>query len=588
MLTRLLAVWTIGIVAILANSASAGNAKTHCIIPQPRKIEWGVGKFRLNAATQIRASPEAMPIGVFLKNLLAPATGFSLGPGEATADRQPLNVILLTTSVKLDSSSVEGYEIEIRPDMVVIRAEKPAGLFYGVQTLRQLLPPALEHRHLATGVNWELPVCTIADSPRFRWRGMHLDVSRHMFPVDFIKRYVDLLAMHKMNVLHWHLTDDQGWRIEIRKFPKLTEIGSRRRGTPLASEPQRSDEIPYGGFYTQDEIRDIVAYASARFVTVVPEIDFPAHSLAALASYPELGCTGGPFEVGAMWQVGTEVLCVGKPEVYSFVEGVFDEVLDLFPSEFIHVGGDECPHRRWEECRHCQALLAEQGLHNYDELQAYFTNRLGAMLRARGRRLIGWDEILDGKLSPASAIMCWRHFGTGVAAARAGHDVVMAPAAMCYFDIPQKPYHVTLERVYGFEPLPRDASPEEAARILGVQGCVWTERITTPSEVEYMVLPRMSALAEVAWSQPESRDLHDFQRRLIALEQRFESLDLNFYNPPYLLDLYWRIGKRRLCLMMAGLLAALLLLFCIKVRRRIRTSNGASQTSARPESTCSF
>ena len=582
MRNRTAVAWSIGILALLGNSESAETANVISVIPQPLKVQVGVGVFRLTAATQIQASPEAVPVGVFLKDLLAPATGFSLALREAVPDRQLSNTILLTTSVKLDSTSDEGYELEIRPDLIVIRAYKPAGLFYGVQTLRQLLPPALEHRRIATGVNWEIPVATIADQPRFRWRGMHLDVARHMFRTDFVKRYIDLLAMHKMNVLHWHLTDDQGWRIEIKRYPKLTAIGSQRRGTPLASDPQHSDEIAYGGFYTQDEIRDVVTYAAARFVTVVPEIDFPGHALAALASYPELGCTEGPYEVGTRWQVETEVLCPGKPEVYAFVEGVFDEVLDLFPSEFIHVGGDECPRRRWDECRHCQALIAEQGLQNSDALQGYFTNRLGAMLRARGRRLIGWDEILDGKPLPASAIMCWRRPGTGMAAARAGHDVVMAPAAMCYFNFSQEPAYVTLERVYAFNPIPPDLSPEEGARILGVQGCVWTETMATSEEVEYMALPRMSALAEVAWSQPEGRNLNDFKRRLTALEHRFEILELTFYNPPYLVDMYLRIGKRRLFLIMTSLLATLVLIR-LWARRRARARNMESGTAELPD-----
>lgn len=572
MCNRTVVAWSIGILALFGNPASAESANAVCVIPRPLKVHVGAGVFRLTAATQIQASPEAMPIGTFLKDLLTPATGFSLALGEVVPDRQHSNTILLTTSMKLSALSDEGYELEIRPDIVVIRAAKPAGLFYGVQTLRQLLPPALEHHSVASDVKWEIPVATIVDQPRFRWRGMHLDVARHIFPTDFVKRYIDLLAMHKMNVLHWHLTDDQGWRIEIMKYPKLTEVGSQRRSTPLAHDPQRSDESPYGGFYTQDEIRDVVSYAAARFVTVVPEIDIPGHVLAALASYPELGCTEGPYQVGTRWQVETDIMCAGKTHVYSFVEGVFEEVLDLFPSEFIHVGGDECPRSRWDDCRHCQALIAEKGLQNSDALQGYFTNRLGAMLRARGRQLIGWDEILDGKPSPECAIMCWRNSGTGRAAARAGHVVVMAPAAMCYFSISQQPAYVTLERVYGFNPIPLDLSPEEGDRIRGVEGCIWTEGIAIPSEVEYLALPRMSALAEVAWSQSEARDLNDFKRRLIALEQRFEILGLNFYNPPYLVDLYLRVGKRRLCLIVGSLLATLLL---IRIWCRRRTARNA-------------
>ena len=408
----------------------------------------------------------------------------------------------------------EGYRLEAHPNVLSVTGSL-RGVFYGLQTLRQLLP---------VGGTARIPALVIQDAPRFPYRGMHLDVSRHFFPVPFIERYIDLLARYKFNTFHWHLTDDQGWRIEIKKYPRLTSVGAWRSETVKDKQldPYEGDGTPYGGFYTQEEVRRIVAYAKARFVTVIPEIEMPGHAVAALAAYPELACTPGPFSVGTTWGVYDDVYCPSE-RTFAFLEDVLTEVMDLFPSPYIHIGGDEVPKTRWKASPLAQEVIRREGLHDEAELQSYFIRRIEKFLVAHGRRLIGWDEILEGGLAPEATVMSWRGMDGGIEAARQGHDVIMTPGSHLYFDHYQGPRDIEplaiggftpIEKVYAFEPVPAELSPDEARHVLGAQANIWTEYITSPAQVEYMALPRMLALAEVVWTPLERRDSADFAHRL--------------------------------------------------------------------------
>lgn len=410
----------------------------------------------------------------------------------------------------------EGYLLQVERDGIRLVASTPAGIFYGTRTL---LARAVVEGRIAVG--------RYEDAPRFRWRGAHLDVARHFYPVAYVKRFIDLLALHKMNVFHWHLTEDQGWRIEIDAFPKLREVAAFRK---------HGDQL-YGGYYTKDEVRDIVAYAQERFVEVVPEIEMPGHALAALAAYPELSCTGGPFEVETRWGIFDDVFCAGSEETFRFLERVVDEVIELFPSVYFHIGGDECPKTRWRECARCQARIRELGLANEAELQSWFVSRMSRSLAERGRRLVGWDEILEGGLAEGATVMSWRGTEGGIRAAKLGHDVVMSPTSHCYLDYKQSSESeepgawfapaLSLEKVYGYEPIPRELSEREAEHVLGVQGNVWTERMPTIQQVEYMTFPRLCALAEVAWSAPE-RDYEEFLARLVLHERLLDHYEVGY------------------------------------------------------------
>ncbi len=422
----------------------------------------------------------------------------------------------LTTHNANPDLAPEGYELIVNPDRVIIRAPQPAGLFYGTQTLRQLLPGPI-------------PCLRIEDKPRFSWRGAMLDVARHFFPKEFVKRYIDLLAFHKLNVLHLHLTDDQGWRIEIKKHPKLTQIGAWREET-------NGDGKRYGGYYTQDDLREIVAYAAARHITVVPEIEMPGHALAALAAYPELSCTGGPFKVRTRWGIEQDVYCAGNEKTFEFLQEVLDEVLAIFPSQFIHIGGDECPKARWKKCPKCQARIKAEGLKNEHELQSYFIRRMEKYLSSKGRRLIGWSEIREGGLPKNAALMDW--IGGAVEGASDGHDVVMSPTSHCYFDYYQSQDtanepkaiggYIPLSKVYAFEPVPAKLAPSFHQHILGAQANLWTEYISTPQQAEYMTFPRLCALAEVVWSPADTRNWDDFSARLKTHLKRLDALGVNY------------------------------------------------------------
>lgn len=447
----------------------------------------------------------------------------------------------------------EGYVMKIEPHYIGIKGRTPQGVFYGVQTLRKAAPARVKDDEEII-----FPAVLVADYPRFPYRGMHLDVGRHFFPVEFIKDYIDLLALHNMNTFHWHLTEDQGWRIEIKKYPRLTEIGSKRSGTVIGRNSGQFDSISHEGFYTQEQIKEVVAYAAERFITIIPEIDLPGHMLAALAAYPELGCTGGPYEVEQTWGVFDDVLCMGNDDTMTFLEGIMDEVIELFPSEYIHIGGDEAPRVRWKECAKCQRRIVAEELkaddkHSAeDRLQSYCMTRIEHYLNERGRRIIGWDEILEGDVAPNATVMSWRGVKGGVEAAKLGHDVIMTPNDYMYFDYYQTAVtedeplaiggYVPLEKVYSFDPALDELTEEEQKRVLGVQANVWTEYIPTTKQVEYMILPRMAALAEVQWTMPKRKDYKYFTDACRRMMKLYERDSLNFathifdITPDYSLD----------------------------------------------------
>ena len=501
---------------------------TPAIIPLPAAIESGAGAMPVTADTALQADRDSGAAARLLAGWLAPVDG-QPRPVSTLRSSAPSGSIALAIDATRTDLRDEGYALSVTPRGATVTGATPRGVLWGAQTLRQLLGPP---EAAAT-----LPVIEIVDRPRFAWRGLHLDVARHFFPAPFVERLIDLMSLYKLNTFHWHLTEDQGWRIEIRSRPRLTEVGSRRAATPLPHDRTRSDGTPYAGHYTREEVRRVVAYAAERGVTVVPEIEMPGHSQAALASYPELGCTGSGYEVATTWGVKNDVLCAGRETTFTFLEAVLDEVLELFPSQFIHVGGDECPKQAWRACRHCQARIASEGLAGEDELQSWFIRRMSGWLADRGRRLVGWDEILEGGLAPGATVMSWRGSDGGVAAATAGHDVVMSPNTHCYFDYYQSEDtaaeppaiggRLPLEQVYSFEPVP-PALADHAARVLGVQGNIWTEYIPTEAQVAYMAFPRALALAEVGWTPAAGRSLAGFHGRLAAHRPLLDRLGVTY------------------------------------------------------------
>ena len=502
----------------LSTSVQAGNQANYEVVPLPQSIVMQKGEpFVLEEGVQILAPVELQNEAEFLKQYIKELTTNDL----AIVSKRAKKVRYIELAVSPKVTAKEGYVMNINQKGIIIQGGSAAGVFYGIQTLRKAVNEGIT-----------MPAATITDAPRFGYRGMMLDCSRHFWSVSFVKKFIDLLAMHNMNTFHWHLTDDQGWRIEIKKYPKLTTIGSQRSGTILGTNSDLDDGIPHGGFYTQQEACEIVKYAQERHITIIPEIDMPGHMLAALACYPELGCTGGPYEVGHYWGVYTDVLCVGNPKVYEFVEGVLAEIMDIFPSEVIHIGGDETPTVKWEACPKCQAL----GL-SKDKLQAHFTQKVFDYLTAHQRRALGWDEILDGCPQDAM-IMSWRGSEPGAKAAELGHDVVMTPTSHVYFDYLQSKEaqfepsrcggFIPVEKVYSLEPAPDTLSVDAKKHILGTQANLWAEYLHTEGLVEYQALPRMSALSEVQWTQPELKNFEAFKERLTRLTSLYE-----FYNYKY-------------------------------------------------------
>lgn len=510
------------------------------VVPQPQEIKQVKSKpFMLTASTTIVSlndSEEMRRNAQFLKEYIADVCKLNL----AVDSKKGTSSIILAIDPKIKNS--EGYSIVVNSKGVVIKGATAQGVFYGVQTLRKSLPIT------TVAGSIELAPVVIDDAPRFGYRGMMLDCARHFFPLEFVKRYIDLLAMHNMNVFHWHLTEDQGWRLEIKKYPELTQKGSIRQGTQVGHNDGVFDGVPYGGYYTQEQAREIVEYARQRYITVIPEFDIPGHTKAALACYPELGCTGGPYQVARSWGVFQDVLCLGKEKTFTFVQDVLDEIMDIFPSKVIHIGGDEAPTVAWEQCPLCQKKMKEEGV-DAKHFQGYFTNRIEKYLNSKGHSIMGWDEILEGKISTTATVMSWRGAEPGIQAALKGHDVVMTPNTHNYFDYYQandkeeKKLGLigglsTVENVYNYNPTPSVLPDSVRKHILGVQANLWTEYIAGKDIAEYQILPRMAALAEVQWT-TQPKNYEGFKERLT----RFVSF-YDLYNYVYATHL-WKDKKAK-------------------------------------------
>ena len=520
-------------IILLMSTNKQNNEIFPGLVPAPIHIEFADGELMLGDALGLDYNPKDKN----LKNIIRltkselSRIGYSItDPGSDEAHTR--------LSINIDhniTQTPESYNLKIAPQGIDISGSDYAGVFYGLQTLVQILE--------TTKINNSPAVTSvlIEDRPRFRWRGMLLDVARHMFPADFIKRYIDIIAAHKMNVFHWHLTEDQGWRMPIKKYPKLKDIAAWRKETLVGhyrDKPHQFDGKPYGGFYTEEEITDIIDYASDRSVTIVPEIEMPGHATAALSAYPQLSCTGGPHEAETVWGVHKEVFCAGNEETFDFLENVLEEVSQLFPGPYIHIGGDECPKTRWAECEKCQKRITDEGLKDEHELQSYFIKRIEKILEKFGKRLVGWDEILEGGLAPNAVVHSWRGMDGGIEAANAGHEVIMSPTTHVYFDYYQsedrenEPLaiggYLPLSKVYEFEPVPHDIDKDKRHLILGGQANLWTEYIPTAKQAEYMLLPRVCALAEAVWSPKNKKDYAGFIDRLGDHLKRLDRKNLNY------------------------------------------------------------
>ena len=534
------------VAGLFAACGSNEQTASFDVVPLPQEVELSQEdpfKLSSNSIIAYPAENELLKQNAeFLSEYINQATGYV--PKVQTVEEtggETANTILLTLNEQIGNP--EGYVLTTSATGIEIAGQTERGVFYGIQTLRKAIPATAQRADIL------LPAGKVTDEPRFGYRGMHLDVCRHFFSIDFVKEYIDLLAMHNMNTLHWHLTDDQGWRIEIKKYPKLTEVGAWRDRTVIGrAGSEKYDSIRYGGYYTQEQLKEIVEYAQKRYITVIPEVDLPGHMLAVLAAYPELGCTGGPYEVSPDWGVFDDVLCIGNEQAILFLEDVMSELIEIFPSKYIHIGGDEAPRTRWKVCPKCQARIKAEGLkkdHEHtaeDRLQTYCMAHIERFLNARGRQIIGWDEILEGDVAPNATIMSWRGAAGGIKAAQMGHDVIMTPNTFCYFDYYQskqtreEPFgiggYLPVETVYSLEPT-EGLNEEQAKHILGAQANVWTEYIATEEHVEYMVLPRMAALSEVQWTQPEKKNYGNFLTRLLPLMKLYHRDGLNYAKHVY-------------------------------------------------------
>jgi len=519
----------LALAGLFASCQSAQQEANYQIIPMPQEIVTAQGSpFILKSSVKIlypEGNEKMQRNAKFLADYLKTATGKDFAIEAGTEGK---NAIVLALGT--ENENPESYQMKVTGDGITITGPTEAGVFYGIQSLRKSLP-------VAVGADISMPAVEINDAPRFGYRGAHFDTSRHFFTVDEVKTYIDMMALHNMNRFHWHITEDQGWRLEIKKYPKLTEIGSKRTETVIGRNSGEYDGKPYGGFYTQEQAKEIVAYAAERYITVIPEIDLPGHMQAALAAYPELGCTGGPYEVWRQWGVSEDVLCAGNDQVLKFLEDVFTELIAIFPSEYIHVGGDECPKVRWEKCPKCQARIKALGLKSDDKhskeerLQSFVINHIEKFLNDHGRQIIGWDEILEGGLAPNATVMSWRGEKGGIEAAKQKHDVIMTPNTYLYFDyyqakdVDNEPFgiggYLPLERVYSY-------TPEEQKYIKGVQANLWTEYIATFPHAQYMVLPRWAALCEIQWSSPEKKNYADFLSRLPQLIKWYDAEGYNY------------------------------------------------------------
>jgi hexosaminidase len=501
------------------------------IIPKPTELVESEGVFLFDSSVSITADEQFETATNHLFNFLKNMVNLS-------TEIHPENKqIVLVTNTEINND--EGYHLRISSDEIRIEAKTDRGAYYAVQSFIQLVPNAIDPKQKLA-----IPCVDIKDAPRFQYRGMHLDVARHMYSVDFIKKYIDMMARLKMNTFHWHLTEDQGWRIEIKKYPKLQEVAAFRKETLIghySDQPHQFDGKRYGGYYTQEEIKEIVAFAEERHITIIPEIEMPGHSQAAIAAYPELGCANEKVEVATKWGVFEEVYCPTET-TFKFLEDVIDEVVALFPGKYIHIGGDEAPKTRWKNSAFCQKLIKEKGLKDEHGLQSYFIQRMEKYVNSKGKQIIGWDEILEGGLAPNATVMSWRGTKGAVEAAKEGHDVILTPTSHCYFDYYQSDNEneplaiggfLPLEKVYSFNPIPKELTEEESNYVLGAQGNVWTEYMPTKKQVEYMAFPRMLALSEVVWSQPKNKNYQDFVRRLESYQKRLDAWDVNYANHIY-------------------------------------------------------
>ena len=512
------------------------------IVPKPLEMKLNQGAFRFTKDTKLVAANDQTQVFEVLQNKFVSAAGWNLGVVNTAPSS---NFVQLSTDVSLPE---EAYNLKVTENQVIIYASGHNGFLYGLETIRQLLPVAIESKNVVSNMNWDIPNVEIKDSPRFKWRGFMLDVSRHFFDKDYVMETIDQLAFLKMNTLHLHLVDDQGWRIEIKKYPKLTEVGGFRvdqedKPWNARPTPELGKETTYGGFYTQEDIKEIVAYAESRGITVVPEIEMPAHVMSAIAAYPELSCFQKPIMVpsGGVWPI-TEIYCPGKETTFEFLENVLLEVMELFPSRYIHVGGDEATKTNWEKCPDCKKRIQEEGLETVEELQSYFIRRMERFLSSKGRTLLGWDEILEGGLASGATVMSWRGVKGGLEASEAGHDVVMTPNSHCYFDYYQgdqdaEPLawggNLPLSKVYQFDPVVDGMSEEQAKHVLGGQANLWTEYVPTKAQAEYMTYPRLAALAEAVWSSKDNRNWDDFSNRVSSLFQRYGIMGVNYAKSAY-------------------------------------------------------
>ena len=534
------------ILFLMLASLSATAQTIVTIVPKPVELKINEGTFHLSKSTVIIANKNTMHDADMLNFYLAKLYGFSL----AVKNISPVNSknVITLGILKPDERKKDEYVLTVDADKIDMGAASNEGLFYGIQTLLQLLPA---DKNLSKNDEFEIPQLTIKDYPRFQYRGMHLDVGRHFFDVDEVKKYIDYLAYHKFNNFHWHLTEDQGWRIEIKKYPLLTTVGGFRNGTIIGHHPGTgNDSMHYGGFYTQQEIKDVIKYAQDRYITIIPEIEMPGHSSAAIAAYPKLSCFPGestkiksntPWagsrngkQVQQTWGVFEDVYCPSD-YTFKFLEDVLDEVMQLFPSKYIHIGGDECPKEAWKRSAFCQKLIKDKNLKDEHGLQSYFISTIEKYLNSKGRNIIGWDEILEGGLAPNATVMSWRGESGGIAAAQQHHDVIMTPGSYCYFDHAQTKNedsvtiggYLPLDTVYRYNPVPKELNDQESKYILGAQGNVWTEYIGNMSKLEYTIFPRMSALSEVLWSPKEDRT--EFESKLPIMDARYELWGANYF-----------------------------------------------------------
>ena len=528
---------------LLSTHLLYAQSANYAIMPKPAKLVEQKGAFTLTNGTAIvleKDNADLRRVATMVADRMGTATGNRPAIRVGKAGGQSIYFAMDKTG----KMGKEAYGLTVTPRQITITASQPNGAFYGMQSLLQLMPTEIYGSTKAANVSWSVPACAVEDAPRFGYRGLMLDVARHFMPVSFVKKFIDLLALHKQNTFHWHLTDDQGWRIEIKKYPALTQIGSQRKQTMAGRYgDNKYDNQPYGGFYTQDEVRDVVKYAQDRFVTVIPEIEMPGHARSILAAYPELGASADKIvPVATKWGVFDQVL-FPREETFTFLENVLTEVMGLFPGQYIHVGGDECPKTEWEHSRFCQELMKKNSLKDEHELQSYFIQRMDKFITSKGRKMIGWDEILEGGLSPNATVMSWRGTEGGIAAAKQGHDAIMSPTTYAYIDYyqvdtntqPTVPIAIggflPLEKVYSYEPVPDTLSTDVTKHIIGVQGNLWTEYIKSPEYAEYMVWPRATAIAEIGWS-PKGKDIADFSNRLAVQKKRLDQLNINYYGAP--------------------------------------------------------